>query len=65
MGREVGGRFMRQGTYVYLWLMVSAIEVWQKPSQYCKVNCPPIKNKTNGVHTFIQLCSPGLMLHFK
>ena len=35
MGREVGGRFKREETYVYLWL--SHVDVWQKPSQYCKV----------------------------
>ena len=34
MGWEVGGRFKREGTYVYLWLVHG--DVWQKPSQYCK-----------------------------
>ena len=34
MGWEVGGRFKREGTYVYLWL--SHINVRQKPTQYCK-----------------------------
>ena len=37
MGRrrwEVGGRLMREGTYVYLWLI--HVGVWQKPTQYCK-----------------------------
>ena len=27
-GREVGGRFRREGTWVYLWLIL--IDVWQK-----------------------------------
>jgi len=31
---EVGGRFKREGTYVYLWLI--HVDVWQKPIQYCK-----------------------------
>ena len=31
----VGGRFNREGTYVYLWLI--RVDVWQKPTQYCKV----------------------------
>ena len=31
---EVGGRFKREGTYVYLWLIY--VNVWQKPTQYCK-----------------------------
>ena len=34
MGRDVGGRFMREGTYVYLWLI--HVGAWQKPTQYCK-----------------------------
>ena len=34
MGREVGGRFKREGTYVYVWLI--HVEVWQKPAQYYK-----------------------------
>jgi len=34
MGWEVGGRFKREGTYVYLWLI--HINVRQKPTQYCK-----------------------------
>ena len=33
-GRVVEGRFKREGTYVYLWLI--HIVVWQKPTQYCK-----------------------------
>ena len=35
MGWEVGGRFKREGTYVYLWLIHG--DVWQKPIQYYKV----------------------------
>ena len=35
MEREVGGRFKRDGTDVYLWLI--HVDVWQKSSQYCKV----------------------------
>ena len=34
MGREIGGRFQREGTYVYLWL--THVDVWQKPAKYCK-----------------------------
>jgi len=30
MGREEGGRFEREGTYVYLWLI--HVDVWQKPT---------------------------------
>ena len=31
---EAGGRLKSEGTYVYLWLF--PVDVWQKPSQYCK-----------------------------
>ena len=41
MRREVGGRFKREVTYVYLWLI--NVDTWQKPTQHCK-NYPPIKN---------------------
>ena len=34
MGRERGGRFKRERTYVYLWQ--SHVDVWQKPTQHCK-----------------------------
>ena len=34
MGWEVGGRFKKEGTYVYLWLI--HIDIWQKRTQYCK-----------------------------
>ena len=30
----MGGKFQREGTYVYLWLI--HIAVWQKPTQHCK-----------------------------
>ena len=29
----MGGRFKRQGTYTYLWLIHA--DVWRKPTQYC------------------------------
>ena len=35
VGREVGGEYRREGTHVCLWPI--HIDVWQKPSQYCKV----------------------------
>ena len=34
MGKELGGRFKSEGTYVYLWLI--HVDVWQKPTQYFK-----------------------------
>ena len=35
MGRKMGGRFKKEGTYVYLWLI--QVDVWQKSTYYCKV----------------------------
>ena len=32
--REVGGRFKREGTCQYQWLI--HVNIWQKPTQYCK-----------------------------
>ena len=34
MGNEVGERVRREGTYIYLWLI--HVDIWQKPTQYCK-----------------------------
>ena len=34
MGWEVGRRFRKEGTYAYLWPI--HVDVWQKPTQYCK-----------------------------
>ena len=34
MGWEAGGRFKRERTYVYLWLI--HVDGWQKPAQYHK-----------------------------
>ena len=41
-GRETGGRFKREGTYVYLWLIHA--NVWQKPTQFCKAIILQLKN---------------------
>ena len=43
MGREVGGRVKKEGTYVCLWL--SHADVWQKPTQYCKAIILQLKIK--------------------
>ena len=44
MEREVGGKFKREGTYVYLWLI--QVEVWQKKQQNSvKQLCFKKKNK--------------------
>ena len=42
-GREAGGRFKREGTYVYLWLI--HVDVWQKTANYCKATTLQLKIK--------------------
>ena len=44
MGREVGGRFKREGTYAHLWLI--HVDVWQKPTQYYKTIILQLKINT-------------------
>ena len=43
MGREMGGRSRREGTWVYLWLIL--IDVWQKTTKFCKAITPQLKKK--------------------
>ena len=40
MGWAVGGRFKRERTYIYLWLI--HVDMWQKPTQYCKAIVPQL-----------------------
>ena len=42
-GEGGGGRFRREGTFLYLWLI--HVDVWQKPTQYCKVIILRFKKK--------------------
>ena len=43
MGREMGGRFKREGMYLYLWMV--HVEVWQKRTKFCKAITLQLKNK--------------------
>ena len=42
MGWEAGGRLKREGAYICLWLV--HVDVWLKPTQYCRVIYLAIKN---------------------
>ena len=42
-GRDMRGRFKREGIYVYLWL--SHVEVWQKTAKFCKGIILQLKKK--------------------
>ena len=44
-GVGCGGRFKREGTYMYGWLLIH-VDVWQKPSQYCKATILQLKIKS-------------------
>ena len=43
LGREAGGRFRREGTYVFLQLI--HVDVWQKLTQHCKAMILQLKYK--------------------
>ena len=45
MGWEVGGRFEREWTYMYLWLIQA--DVWQKLTQYRKAIILQLKMNLN------------------
>ena len=48
MGWGVGGRFKREETYVYLWLMHTVI--WQKPTEHCKAITLQVKKGEKKSH---------------
>jgi len=41
MGREVGEESRREGSHVFLWVI--HVDVWQRPSQYCKLTILQLK----------------------
>ena len=43
MAWEMGERFKGEETYVYLWLI--HVDVWQKPTKFCKSIIPQLKTK--------------------
>ena len=47
MGWEVGRRSKGEETYVYLWLI--HVDVWQKPTQYCKAIKKNLKITSKGM----------------
>ena len=51
VGREIGGRSGREGTWVYLWLIL--VEVRQKTTKFCKAIILQLKKNTKG-----NLCVP-------
>ena len=45
MGRQVGGKFKREGTCVNLWLI--HVDVWQKTTQFYKTTILQLKKYIN------------------
>ena len=43
VGREVGGKFKREGRYVHLWVI--HVDVWYKRTKFCKAIILQFKNK--------------------
>ena len=43
MGRELEGRFGREGIWVYLWLIL--VDVWQKTTKFCKAVIQKVAQK--------------------
>jgi len=42
IGREMEGKFKREGTYIYLWLIHA--DIWQKTTKFCKAIILQLKN---------------------
>ena len=42
MGREMGGNFRRERTWVYLWLIL--VDIRQKTTKFCKAIILQLKN---------------------
>ena len=58
MGWKVGGRIIREGTYVYLRLI--HVDIWQKLTKYCKAIILQFKNKIIFLKTFFKQQGPTI-----
>ena len=47
MGKEVGGSFKSEGTYVNLWMI--HVDAWQKATQFCKATFFQLKNNLKNI----------------
>ena len=68
MRGEVGGKFKREGTYVYLRLI--HVDVWQKSTQYCKAIVLQLKinkylRKKKEIHVSGTHVQQSKTLHFQ
>ena len=60
IGWEVEGSFKREGTYICLWLI--HVDVWQKPTQYCKASI--FQLKINNFFLFFSFIYLFIFLNF-
>ena len=60
-GMGWGGRFKREMIYVYLWLL--HVSVWQKLSQYCKVQFSSVAQSCPTLCDPMDCSTPGLPVH--
>ena len=51
-GMGSGRSLKREGTYIYLWLI--HVDIWQKPTQYCKTIILQLKIKFKKINGFTQ-----------
>ena len=58
MGRVMGGKFKREGTYVYLWLIHG--DIWQKTTKFCRAIILQLKNKSIQGGKRLPPASPGV-----
>ena len=54
MGREMGRKSRKKGTWVYLWLIL--VDVRQKTTKFCKAIILPLKNLKNNNKKFHLAC---------
>ena len=60
----MGGKFKREGTHVYLWLI--DVDVWQKPTKFCKAIILQLKiNKLKKKHMETKQHSTKKKCHLK
>ena len=62
-GMGWGGRFKREMIYVYLWLL--HVSVWQKLSQYCKVQFSSVAQSCPTLCDPMDCSTPGLPVHHR
>ena len=61
MGWEMAKRLKREGTNVHLWLF--HVDVWQKPTQYCKASILKLKNRIEEKSMIVLKDDPNILTY--